>query len=167
MADDFNSTTAVMGEFRHIVAEKVAESDGTLVNFVGDNFMAVFDDPKDVKKAAIGISGAIEARNADIPPGRQVKFRMGLDQGPVTVTGDQYFGDALNIAARIQAMAPAGGLSISGRVYRSLDEPALRFHSIGRKSLKNIPEEVEIFQFSDPPTDGHSICGSRGECELA
>lgn len=162
LADDFDNTTAVMGELRQVVDEKVSESDGTLVNFVGDNFMAVFDDSKDAMQSAIAIAGAIEARNADVPDGRQVRFRMGLDQGSVTSTGDQYFGDALNIAARIQAIAPPGGVSISGRVYRSLDEPALRFQSIGRKKLKNIPEEIEVFQFVDLPTDGHDLVHTPG-----
>lgn len=161
MADDFETTTATMGELRRLVQRQIAESHGTLVNFVGDNFMAVFDDSKDAMQSAIAITTAIEASNDDIPVARQVRFRMGLDQGVVTVDGDQYFGDALNIAARIQAIAPAGGVSISGRVYRSLDEPALRFHSIGRKSLKNIPEEVEVFQFSDLPTGGGSAHPGR------
>lgn len=157
MADDFETTTTVMGDYRHLVEAKVTESAGTLVNFVGDNFMAVFDDPKDAMQSAIAISGAVEARNSKIAEARQVKFRMGIDQGLVTVTGGHYFGDALNIAARIQAIAPPGGLSVSGRVYRSLDEPALRFHSLGRKSLKNIPEEVEVFQFTDLPTGGQAL----------
>ncbi len=159
LADDFDSTTVVMGELQHIVEESVTASEGTLVNFVGDNFMAVFGDSKDAMQSAIAISGAIEARNTDVPPGSQVRFRMGLDQGSVTVTDDQYFGDALNVAARIQGIAPVGGLSVSSRVYQSLDEPALRFQSIGRKRLKNIPEEVEVFQFVDLPTDGHVAAG--------
>lgn len=162
LADDFETTTEVMGELRQVVDDKVSESDGTLVNFVGDNFMAVFGGSKDAMQSAIAIAAAIEARNADIPDGRQVRFRMGLDQGTVTSTGDQYFGDALNIAARIQAIAPPGGISISGRVYKSLDEPALRFQSLGRKKLKNIPEEVEVFQFVDLPTDGHGPAHGPG-----
>ncbi len=154
LADDFNTTASFMSEIHELVEEKVTASSGTVVNFVGDNFMAVFQDPKDAMQSAIAISGAIEDHNSEIPESRQVRFRMGLDQGEVTVSAGQYFGDTLNIAARIQAIAPAGGLSVSGRVYKSLDEPELRFQSIGRKSLKNIPEEVEVFQFVDLPTGG-------------
>jgi len=157
LADDLETTTTLMGELRHLVQDQVTESRGSLVNFVGDNFMAVFEDPKDAMQSAIAIARAIEARNDGTPAARQVRFRMGLDQGPVTVTGDQHFGDALNVAARIQALAPPGGVSVSGRVYRSLDEPALRFRSIGRKSLKNIPEPVEVFQFDDLPTEGRAL----------
>ncbi len=161
MADDFESTTAAMGEIRKVVDENVTGSGGTLVNFVGDNFMAIFSDSKDAMQSAIAISRALEAYNGD-EKSRQVRFRMGLDQGSVTVSGDQYFGDALNVAARIQALAPVGGVSISGRVYRSLDEPALRFQSVGRKSLKNLPEEVQVFQFTDLPTGGGAPSAARG-----
>lgn len=153
MADDFDTTAAAMGDVRRIVEENVTGSAGTLVNFVGDNFMAVFTDSKDAMQSAIAITRAVEGYNSENSHG-QLRFRMGLDQGPVTISGDQYFGDALNVAARIQAQAPVGGVSVSGKVYRSLDEPALRFHSVGRKTLKNIPEEVEVFQFIDLPTEG-------------
>jgi adenylate cyclase len=82
-----------------------------------------------------------------------MRFRMGIDEGEVVVSEGQHLGDALNIAARIQAIAQPGGVSISGRVYRALDEPALRFRSIGRRRLKNIPEEVDVFEFADLPSD--------------
>jgi adenylate cyclase len=161
LADDFEATTAAMQEYHHLVEEKITESGGTLANFVGDNFMAIFDDATDAMRTAIGISAAIEARNLDIPSRRQVKFRMGIDQGEVSISGENYFGDALNIAARIQAMAPPGGVSVSGRVYRALDEPALRFKSMGRQDLKNIPEEVEVYEFADLPAEGEATTGDR------
>ncbi|MGA7281778.1 MAG: hypothetical protein WBZ40_08345, partial [Acidimicrobiia bacterium] len=70
-----------------------------------------------------------------------------------------------NIAARIQALARPGGMSVSGRVYKALDEPALRFKSIGQQGLKNIPGEVEVFEFSDLPGDG-SAAGERKSLSL-
>lgn len=160
LADDFATTAKEMGEIHNLVERRVEESGGTLVNFVGDNFMAAFEDAKYAIQSAISISKDIEDRNVRVADSQRLRFRMGLDQGPVSVEGDQYFGDALNVAARIQAMAPAGGISISGRVFRALDEPALRFKSLGRQSLKNIPEETEVFQFVDLPTDG------RGQVEF-
>jgi adenylate cyclase len=153
MADDAATTEATVEGYRRLVETKVEESSGTLVNFVGDNFMAVFDDATDAMAAAIAISSEIEAGNAELPPHRRVRFRIGIDQGDVSRAGDRYFGDALNIAARIQQKAPAGGISVSGRVFRALDEPALRFKSMGRTVLKNIPEPVDIFDFADLPGD--------------
>ncbi len=154
LADDFQATTAAMDLYQSLVAEAVVAASGTLVNFVGDNFMAAFDEATEAMQAAIAVTEAVADKNAGLPTQRQVRFRMGMDHGEVMVSGEgQYFGDALNIAARIQAIALPGGVSVSGSVYRALDEPALRFRSMGPKSLKNIPEQVQVYQFSDLPTD--------------
>lgn len=161
MADDFEGTAAAVEETRRIVGEKIDQHGGKLVNFVGDNFMAVFTEAKDAMAAAIAITTQLESRNTDIPESRHVRFRMGIDQGEVTISDQDHFGDALNVAARIQGIAPAGGISVSGRVYRALDEPSLRFKSLGKKAMKNIPEEVEVYQFADLPGDGSGRVGSR------
>ncbi len=154
MADDFDFTTGVVESHRRLVEEKVAANHGTLVNFVGDNFMAVFDAAAEALQAAISITTAVAADNADRPRHKRVEFRMGLDQGEVVATSDgRYFGEALNVAARIQAIALRGGVSVSGAVYRALDEPALRFRALGAKDLKNIPENVAVYQLADLPPD--------------
>ena len=161
LADDLEATTATMEEYKELVEGKVGENGGTLVNFVGDNFMAVFDDVRDAVRTSIAIATEVESKNAIRASLRQTRFRMGMDQGVVTVSDGRYFGDALNIAARIQAIAPPGGLSVSGRVYQALDEPALRFKPIGSRRLKNIPEEVEVYEFADLPGDGASTSVHR------
>lgn len=153
VADDIDSTTAAMADYHQLVEALVSENGGTLANFVGDNFMAVFEDAMAALRAAIAITTTAEERNADLPATRRIRFRMGMDQGPVNLVEGDYLGDALNIAARIQAIAPAGGLAVSGRVYKALDEPALRFRPMGRQSLKNIPEQVDTYQFADLPSD--------------
>ena len=161
IADDVEATTATMDEYRDLVDRMVGENGGTLVNFVGDNFMAVFADAMGAMRTAIAITTEIEARNATLASSRRTRFRMGIDQGAVTVSGGEYFGDALNIAARIQAIARPGGISVSGRVYQALDEPALRFRPTGRQRLKNIPEEADVYEFSDLPGDESGPSGNR------
>lgn len=153
VADDLHATSAVMTDYHRLVETQVAEHGGTLANFVGDSFMAVFPDAMSGLAAAIAIATEVERRNADRPPARRVEFRMGMDQGPVTFAEGNHHGDALNIAARIQAIAPSGGLAVSGRVYQALDEPALRFRAMGRHRLKNIPERVDVYEFAGLPTD--------------
>ncbi len=161
IADDLEMTTATMDASRDLVSRIVSDNDGKLVNFVGDNFMAVFADATDAMRAAISITTEIEAMNQGRDASRSFRFRMGLDQGVLTVSGGDYFGDALNVAARIQGIARPGGISVSGRVYRALDEPALRFDPIGRRHLKNIPEETEIYEFADLPIDGNASTDQR------
>ena len=161
IADDLEATTATMDEYRDLVERRVRENGGTLVNFVGDNFMAVFVGAVDAMRTAIAITTEIETGSAARASSRRTRFRMGMDQGAVTVSGKEYFGDALNIAARIQAIARPGGISVSGRVYQALDEPALRFMPIGRRHLKGIPEEVDIYEFADLPGDDAAPSGHR------
>ncbi len=155
-----------MSSARHDVEAQVAENHGRLVNFVGDNFMAVFDHATDAVHAAIAISSTLEATNSSRPSAQWLRFRMGIDRGEITVSDGHFEGDALNIAARIQALARAGGLSISGSVYRELDEPALRFRPIGAQTLKNIPESIEVYEFVDLPTDSQAGVDSRLGLEI-
>jgi class 3 adenylate cyclase/TolB-like protein len=161
VADDVEAMTATMEAYRALVEHQVREAAGRLVNFVGDSFMAVFGHATDAMRAAIAITTEIETRNAGRPGSSLVRFRMGLDQGPITHAGDEIFGDALNISSRIQTIARPGGISVSARVYRALDEPALRFRPIGRPTLKGIPEAVDIYEFVDLPTEGSSSPGAR------
>ena len=153
VSDDLESTTAAMLRIRQLVDSKITEGGGTLVDFIGDNFMAAFEDAVDAVKSAIAIAAEIEIANIDIPGPRQIRFRMGIDLGDVTVTGGRYLGDPLNIASRIQSISRSGGLCVSGSVYRALDEPALRFRPIGQQRLKNILREIEVYEFADLPTD--------------
>ncbi len=154
MADDRDATSDAMSAARALVEATVDAHAGRLVNFVGDNFMAVFDRPIAAVRAAIAIATALEQTNAGVPQARWLRFRMGIETGEALITQGNYEGDVLNIAARIQSLAPAGGLSVSGTVYRALDEPALRFRAAGSRRLKNIPEPVEVYQFADLPTQG-------------
>jgi adenylate cyclase len=153
MADDFDATSEAMVAARSVVERGVSERGGRLVNFVGDNFMAVFDSARDGAQAAIEIASSLEESNAGLPSSRWLRFRMGMDRGVVAVAGEHFEGEVLNVAARIQALAPSGGLSVSGSVYRDLDEPALRFRPTGAHRLKNIPEPVEVYEFVDLPSD--------------
>lgn len=143
-----------MRSYRELVERRVGEAEGTIVDFAGDSFMAVFPRVAEAMGAAIEIATEVENRNSGNPEHRRLVFRMGLDLGEVVIADGQYFGDALNIASRIQALARPGGINVTGRVYTALDEPALRFSAIGRKNLKNIPEGVEVFEFADLPSSG-------------
>lgn len=161
MADSHEATAEQMAHAREVVAQVVQSHSGHLVNFVGDNFMAVFDQGLDGVRSAIDIASAMEGTNAALPKSRWLRFRMGMEQGPITVTDANYEGDALNVAARLQALAPTGGLAVSGAVYLDLDEPALRFRSAGSRRLKNIPEPVAVYEYVGLPSTGPEEVASR------
>jgi class 3 adenylate cyclase len=153
IADDPDGATARVADTRTLVDERVSAAGGEMTQFVGDNFMALFDDPTAAMRAAISISSDLERRNATIQEHERVIFRMGIDEGEIAETEGNHHGEALNIAARIQSIARPGGLSVSGSVYRGLDEPALRFRALGPQQFKNIPDPIEVFEFVDLPSD--------------
>ncbi len=159
LADDFDATSEAMVSARTIVEDNLTEVGGTLVNFVGDNFMAVLPTAVESVQAAIAITTAVEASNAGRPEPKWLRFRLGIDQGYVSITDGHYEGDVLNIAARIQALCQPGGLAVSGAVYRALDEPELRFRTMGTHRLKNIPEPVPVYDFVGLPSDAAAVPG--------
>lgn len=166
MADDFEATAQAMDEYHTLVEEHVLANEGVMVTFAGDNFMAVFNEATEAMKTAIDVTSRIELRNSSLSESRWVRFRMGLDLGDVTLSGDQWFGETLNVAARIQALAPSGGICVSARVYQALDEPALRFRPIGRKELKGIPGKTLVYEYADLPS-GTQRADTRSELSLA
>jgi class 3 adenylate cyclase/tetratricopeptide (TPR) repeat protein len=162
VADDVEATTRALSDYQELVKARVEDNGGELASFVGDSFMAIFKDATVALRTAIDITTEVEDRNAELSSSRRVLFRMGMDQGAITFADGNHHGDALNIAARIQAIAPTGGLAVSGRVYQALDEPALRFRAVGRQQMKNIPERVTVYEFVGLPSDADpkSVRGS-------
>jgi adenylate cyclase len=154
IADDELATVAMMRDYRQLVSDAVATASGTLASFIGDNFMAVFADARSAMQAAVAVALAVKAKNADRPAHRHVRFRMGLDTGAVVMAEDRYFGDPVNIAARVQALAEPGGIMITEAVYVALDEPALRFASMGARQLKNIPGLIRTYRLTGLVEDG-------------
>jgi adenylate cyclase len=166
MADDAARMTSIMEDYRQIVSRRVDEGAGTLVNFAGDSFMAVFPDAMAAMQAAISITTDVEGRNVDVPEHQVARFRIGIDTGDVTTTGGRWFGEALNIASRIQELAPAGGIGVSGRVYRALDEPKLRLRPAGVHLLRGIPEPTEVYELIGLPSDEGGVSARRHRLSL-
>ncbi len=166
MADDRDATSQAMALARAAVDTAVRRRGGRPVDFVEDNFLAVFDQPMAAVRAAIEIAEAMEQANAELTAGRWLRFRMGIAAGEALVVDTHYEGDVVNVAARIQALAPAGGLAVSGSVFRALDEPELRFRPLGSRRLKNIPEPVEVYEFVGLPTLGRTPQATDAGLEL-
>jgi class 3 adenylate cyclase/tetratricopeptide (TPR) repeat protein len=161
VADDVEATSEAMDATQSIVRRRVEKHGGTLASFVGDSFMAIFPGAIEGLRAAVAITRDVEERNEGLPASRGVRFRMGMDQGEVRFADGNHHGDALNIAARIQAIAPVGGVAVSGRVHQALDEPTLRFRAMGRQKLKNIPERVGVYELVGLPSSGRDRRADR------
>jgi class 3 adenylate cyclase len=144
LAEDHDSTRAIVEAFQQLVTGHISANNGTLVNFVGDNFMAVFSNVSEALQTAISVTSEIERRDPRISSSEKVRFRLGLDSGEVSIADQQYYGDVLNIAARIQTMAKAGGICVSGKV-----GGAARYgNAPDRRQQTLVPDRKSLFSLS-------------------
>jgi class 3 adenylate cyclase/tetratricopeptide (TPR) repeat protein len=143
LSDDPEGTIATLGAYRGIISDALADRGGRLGDFIGDSFLALFPDSKSAIAAAVSISLGVKSDPGPVP----LRFRMGIDEGDVVVMSDgRAFGDAINIAARIQAITEVGGINVSEAVYEALDEPEMRFRPLGARRFKNVPGEVRVYE---------------------
>ncbi len=146
MAEDEERTVEVIAAYRDELAELIHKHRGRLVDFVGDNFMAEFPSALDAAQGAVEMQRHLRTRNADFEPVRRVEFRMGIHLGDVLVDGEQIFGDGLNIAARLQARAPPGGICISEAVHEQIHNKLdVAYVDHGRHSVKNVKDPVHMY----------------------
>ena len=156
IADNEIETHQTLQAFRGIVEASVANEDGRVANFVGDEFLAVLPTQASGLAAALSIQRSLAGENARLPAARQVRFRLGVDYGMVSVENDRWFGEVINIAARLQALAEPGGICASAAALEGGDDLPIRFRPLGRQRLKNIPEPVLAYDVvaESLPEDG-------------
>ncbi len=118
-----------------------------MVDAPGDNLLAEFSTATDAVLAATEIQRAIGARNAAVPEGRKMEFRIGVHLGEARVEGDRLYGDAVNVAARLEGLAEPGGICISADVLHQVQRKLeLDFEDIGEQQVKNIPDPVRVYR---------------------
>ena len=152
MSADEAGTLAALAIRRAHFDRLVREFDGRVFGSVGDSLMAEFTSAVHAVECARAIQDAIARENTGIAPGKQMRLRIGVNLGDVIGKDDGVAGDAVNVAARLQALAKPGGVLISGTVYDHvhLKVPA-RYVNAGTRRVKNIEEPVRVFEILRPP----------------
>jgi adenylate cyclase len=148
-ADNEIETYNTLQVLRSIIEAEVDARNGIVASFVGDEFLAVLPTEEGAVAAAIEIQRKIASENDGLPAGRKMRFRLGIHAGDVSNVGDRWYGDAINIAARLQALAEPGGINISRQALEGAGDVPARLESLGPTWLKNIPEQVVIFRLVD------------------
>src|SRR5580765_1869193 len=125
----------------------LARHGGRLVKLTGDGALAEFPSAVDALAAAIEFQQAMAEANKDQPADTAIVFRIGLHLGDLIVDGDDLYGDGINVAARLEAEAPPGGIVISGDVHNAVaGRLKAAFVALGELSLKNIERPVRAFR---------------------
>ncbi len=150
------ATVETLTAYREVLTQLVGEQRGRVVDAPGDELLAEFPGVVDAVRSSVSIQEALEVRNAGVPADRRMEFRIDVNLGEVIVEGDRIYGDGVNIAARIQALAEGGGICISGSVYDEItNKVTLDCESLREHTLKNIDAPVRVYRVR--PTVSRSV----------
>lgn len=132
-----------------LIDPKIAEHGGRIVKLMGDGMLVEFASVVDAVHCAIEVQQGFAEREDDVPIDRRIRYRIGINLGDIVVDGDDILGDGVNVAARMEALAPPGGICISDVVHQSLaGKIDLAFEDLGEQQLKNIERPVRVFALS-------------------
>jgi adenylate cyclase len=152
MGEDEVATVRTLTAYRGVIATLIQQHRGRVVDSPGDNLLAEFASVVDGVECAVEVQRELKSRNAELPVPRRMEFRMGINLGDVIVEGERIYGDGVNIAARVEGLAEAGGISISGTVYDQVKSKlALGYESLGEHAVKNIREPVRVYRVQLEP----------------
>ena len=157
MAEDEAATVATLKGHQAVVLPLVEAHGGRIQDTAGDGILAEFRSVQQAVECAIAIQRTMAERNATVPPARQMRFRIGVNLGDVMYDGTRAYGDGLNVAARIQALAEPGGICVTALVREEVSvRTSLAFEALGTQRLKNIPRPVRVFRvrYDEPGEPG-------------
>jgi adenylate cyclase len=146
-ADEEGTLARLRALRRELVDPSIAEHKGRIVKTTGDGVLVEFQSVVDALHCAVQTQQAMAERNAGVPPAQRIEFRIGVHQGDIVVEDGDIFGDGVNIAARLEALAEPGGICISARVQEdTAGRLDLAFEDLGEPELKNIARPVRVYR---------------------
>lgn len=137
---------------RIIIDRLISEHRGRIFGSAGDSVIAEFPSSIEAVHCAVAVQEVLNERNAELPKDRRMAFRIGVNLGDVMIEGDNLFGDAVNVAARLEGLAEPGGICISEDIYHQVrNKLKLAFEDLGKRQVKNIPEPVHVYRVAMKP----------------
>ena len=132
--------------FRELIEPKIAEHHGRIVKNTGGGFLTEFHSVVDAVRCAAELQRAMIDREAEVPEELRIRFRIGVNLGDVIAEEHDIFGDGVNVAARLEALAEPGGICISRMVRDQIrDKLAYPFEDLGEQQVKNIARPVRVY----------------------
>ena len=147
MGEDDVATVRDLKGHQTIVLPLICAHDGRIIDTAGDGILAEFASAVDAVECAIELQGVMAARNKDTPQARRMQFRVGINLGDIIHDDVRIYGDGINVAARLEALAEPGGICVSKVVRDQVaDKLSLVFEDLGAQELKNIARLVEVYR---------------------
>jgi adenylate cyclase len=145
-ADEEGTHVRLIACRREIIEPAIRKHRGRIVKKTGDGVLVEFGSVVDAVRCAVEVQRLMLARNATVPTSRRVEWRVGVNLGDVIVAPDDIYGHGVNLAARLEGLAPPGGVCISAEAWRHVRGAiAAEFIDLGEHRLKNIPEPAHVF----------------------
>jgi TolB-like protein/class 3 adenylate cyclase len=171
MGEDEEGTLAALKAIRREVADpKIKEHHGRIVKTTGDGLLLEFASVVDAVRCAVEVQREMAERNVDVPPDRRIELRMGINLGDIIKDGRDIYGDGVNVAARLEALAEPGGICVS-RVVRDQvrDKLAFSFEDMGEQQVKNIARPIRVHRvlLSTQPSPSKPATGESTKPSLA
>src|SRR6476646_3710285 len=149
-ADEEGTLERLKALRRELLDPKIAEHRGRIVKTTGDGMLVEFASVVDAVRCAVAVQQAMPERNTAVGADNRIELRIGINLGDVIVEGDDLYGDGVNIAARIEALADAGGVFVSNTVHDQVrDRLPLAFEDLGEQQVKNITRPVRVYRVRD------------------
>lgn len=162
MRDDEEATVRTITTYREVIGSIVQKHRGKVVDSPGDNILAEFASVVDAVRSAVEIQEELKARNAELSENRRMKFRIGINLGDVIHEKEHIYGDGVNVAARVESLADAGGICVSRSAYDQVkDKLTLGYEYLGGHSVKNIAEPVRVYKVLMDPEAAGKVIGEK------
>jgi len=162
MGEDEEWTVRTLKGYKEVMGNLIQQHHGRVVDATGDNLMAEFASVVDAVQCAVEIQQVLRAKNALLPENRRMEFRIGINLGDVIEEEGRIYGDGVNIAARLEGLAEAGGICISGSAYEQIENKLpLRYEYLGEHEVKNIARPVRVYRAQIEPEAAGKVIGEK------
>jgi len=147
MAEDEAATVKTIASYREIMASLIKQHRGRVVDSPGDNLLAEFPSVVDAVQCAVAVQNEFQTRNAELAENRRMDFRIGINLGDVIDEEDRIYGDGVNVAARLEALAEPGGICVSKTAFDQIETKLpFGYEYLGEQPVKNIPKPVGAYR---------------------
>ena len=163
MREDEQATVRTITTYRKAMTHLIQQYRGRVVDSPGDNILAEFTSVVDAVNCGVEVQRELAERNAELAENRRMQFRIGINLGDVLEEGDRIYGDGVNITARMESLAEAGEICISGTVYDAVESKiGLGYDFLGEQEVKNIDKPVRAYRvLSYPGAAAHRVVKAK------
>ena len=148
-ADEVGTLERLKSLHNELVQPKIEERKGRIVKLMGDGLLAEFPSVVEAVQCAVDIQQSITGRETDLPRERRLRLRIGVNLGDIIVEDSDIYGDGVNVAARLEALADPGGVCVSGTVFDHVKgKIGVEFADLGERRVKNIDQPVRVYRIT-------------------